>query len=86
MDQSADWRRAFHGVRKPGVERHLRGLAHGTDEQQDADHVIPVKQFEAPGAPGQLLRVGPRATAKHGDDAEQYGGGVALNNEHGSRF
>ena len=30
--------RALHRVRQPGVERHLRRLAHGAHEQQQADH------------------------------------------------
>ena len=38
MDQCRDGRRAFHGVGQPGVQRHLRRLAHGAHEQQQADH------------------------------------------------
>ena len=36
MDQCADWRRAFHGVRQPHVQRELRGLAHRAAENQKA--------------------------------------------------
>ena len=38
MDQGRDRRRALHGVGQPGVQRQLRRLAHGADEQQEADH------------------------------------------------
>jgi hypothetical protein len=38
VDQRGDRRRAFHRVRQPDVQRHLRGLAHRADEQADADH------------------------------------------------
>src|SRR4029077_2451291 len=34
VDEGADGRGAFHGVRKPDVERNLRGFAHGADEEQ----------------------------------------------------
>ena len=37
MDQRRDRRRAFHRVRQPGVQAELRRLAHGADEQQQAD-------------------------------------------------
>ena len=35
MDQRADRCRAFHGVGQPHVERELRRLAHGSQQQQD---------------------------------------------------
>ena len=34
VDQRADRRGAFHGIRKPDVKGYLGGLAHGPDEQQ----------------------------------------------------
>ena len=37
VDQGADRRGAFHGVRQPDVERNLRGLSRGADEEQNAD-------------------------------------------------
>ncbi len=36
VDQGRDRRRAFHGVRQPGVQQELRRLAHGAHEQQQA--------------------------------------------------
>ena len=38
MNQRRNWRRAFHRIRKPHVQRKLRRLAHGTNEQADADN------------------------------------------------
>ena len=38
VDQRGHRGRPFHGVRQPGVQPDLRGLAHGADEQKDADH------------------------------------------------
>ena len=38
VDQCRNRRRAFHGIRQPGVQRELRRLAHGTDEQADGRH------------------------------------------------
>ncbi len=38
MDQRRDGRGAFHGIGQPHVQWHLRRLAHGADEEQDADH------------------------------------------------
>ena len=38
VDQRRDRRRAFHRIRQPDVQRHLRRLAHRADEQADADH------------------------------------------------
>ena len=38
VDQRGDRRRAFHRVGQPDVQRKLRRLAHGADEQADADH------------------------------------------------
>ena len=37
VDERGDRRGAFHGVGQPDVERDLRGLAGGADEQQQAD-------------------------------------------------
>ena len=37
VDQRADRRRAFHGVRQPDVERNLRRLAGGADKQEQSD-------------------------------------------------
>ena len=37
VDQRADRRGAFHGVRQPDVERELRGFADGADEEQQAN-------------------------------------------------
>ncbi len=37
VDQRADWRGAFHGVRQPDVERNLRRLACGAGKQQQRD-------------------------------------------------
>ena len=37
VDQRADRRGAFHGVRQPDVQRNLRRLAGGADEQQQRD-------------------------------------------------
>ena len=36
VDQGRDRRRALHRVREPGVERHLRRLGEGADEQEQA--------------------------------------------------
>src|SRR3546814_3851277 len=43
MDESGYRRRSLHCVRKPSVKTNLRRLAHGTDEQQQAEdrHRIP---------------------------------------------
>jgi len=38
MDQRRDRGRALHRIGQPHVQRHLGALAHGTDEQQQADH------------------------------------------------
>jgi hypothetical protein len=38
VDQRRNWRRAFHGIRQPHMQWKLRRLAHGADEQTDADH------------------------------------------------
>ena len=35
MDQRADRCRAFHGIRQPGVQGKLRGLADGADQETD---------------------------------------------------
>ena len=37
MEEGGNGRRAFHGVRQPDVERDLRRLARGADEQQQGD-------------------------------------------------
>ena len=37
VDQRGDRRGAGHGVRQPDVQRNLRGLAAGADQQQQAD-------------------------------------------------
>ena len=37
MDQRRDRRRPLHGVGQPGMQEELRRLAHGADEQQQAD-------------------------------------------------
>ena len=37
VDQGADGRGAFHGVRQPNIERKLRGLAGGADEEEQRD-------------------------------------------------
>ncbi len=37
VDEGRDGRRAFHGVRQPGIERDLGRLAHGAAEQQQPD-------------------------------------------------
>ena len=37
MDERRDGRRAFHGVRQPGVEQELRGLAHRAHEEQQRE-------------------------------------------------
>jgi hypothetical protein len=36
MDQGGDGRRALHRVGQPGVQADLRRLAHGADEEQQA--------------------------------------------------
>ncbi len=36
VDEGGDRRRAFHGVRQPGVQQELRRLAHRAEEQQQA--------------------------------------------------
>ena len=48
MDERGDRRRAFHGVGKPHVERHLRTLAHRADKEADADrrHYRPLRIAE----------------------------------------
>ena len=38
VDQGRDRGRAFHRVRQPDMQRELGGLAHGANEQTDADH------------------------------------------------
>ena len=38
VDQRRDRRWAFHGVRQPHVQRKLRRLAHGTNEQTNTNH------------------------------------------------
>ena len=53
-------------------------------EEQDADGVIPIVEFEAPLIfAGQFLGVGPGAPAEHGDDTEKDGDGKAVKNKHG---
>jgi transposase len=37
MDQRRHRRRPLHGVREPGMQQELRGFAHRTHEQQQAD-------------------------------------------------
>ena len=37
MDQRGDRRRTLHRIGQPDVQRDLRGLAHGSDEEQHAD-------------------------------------------------
>ncbi len=39
MDQGGDRGRALHGVRQPGVQRHLGRLGDRTDQQENADQV-----------------------------------------------
>ncbi len=41
VDQRGDRGRALHRVRQPGVERHLRRLGEGADQQQQADRGRP---------------------------------------------
>ena len=38
MDEGGNRCRAFHGVGEPGVQQELRRLAHGTHEEQQAEH------------------------------------------------
>ena len=38
VDQCGDRRRAFHGIGQPDVQRKLRALAHGANEQANAGH------------------------------------------------
>jgi hypothetical protein len=54
-------------------------------EENDADDIVPVEQFETPTAGGELLGVGPGAPAEHGDHTEKHGHGVAVQDEHGGR-
>src|SRR3546814_9872685 len=51
MDESGYRRRSLHCVRKPSVKTNLRRLAHGTDEQQQAEdrHRIPAHAQKADG-------------------------------------
>jgi hypothetical protein len=70
VDQRRDRRRALHGVGQPGVQRHLRRLAHRAHEQQQADdgqrarlRQRPVKEAEhrrarLVGALGDRRRIG----------------------------
>src|SRR5260370_5882915 len=51
-------------------------------QQQHADGVIPVEQFEPPALAGKFLRVGPGTPAKHGDHAEDHRPSVILQNKH----
>jgi hypothetical protein len=51
MDERRDRRRAFHRIREPDVQRHLRRLAHRAYEQADADqrhrvHAVGARQRE----------------------------------------
>ena len=56
-------------------------------EQEDSDGVIPIEQFERPLLfTSELLGVGPRPPAQHGDHAERDGDGQTLHGEHGPDY
>ena len=48
--------------------------------------IIPIEQFKSPGFSSQFLCIGPRAPAKHSDDAENNSKWIVLDDEHGGRF
>ena len=70
MDHRRDRGRAFHRVGQPDVQRHLRRLAHGADEQEQADQA----QHAQAGKRRQLLcqRL---ALGEHGGIVQAAGGG-----------
>ena len=51
-------------------------------EQEYAEGVIPIEQLESPLLARQLLGVGPRSPAEHGDDAQDDRQRIRLNDEH----
>src|SRR5216683_4328024 len=51
-------------------------------QQQHADGVIPVEQFEPPALAGKFLGVGPGTPAKHGDHAKHHRPSVILQDKH----
>ena len=55
VDQRRNRRRAFHGIRQPGVQEQLRRLAHGADEQQEGQQVgrVPIRPEEVDPGLGQ---------------------------------
>ena len=69
-------RRAFHGVRQPGVQQELRRFPHGADEQQDADQRerIHLEAQELHGLADLLRGRGKNGVvvegAEHGEDGE----------------
>ena len=60
VNQGGNRRRAFHGIWQPDVQRKLGRLAHGTNEQADADH-----GDQHPIGAGQGQRGQARSFAKH---------------------
>src|SRR6516162_8150258 len=51
-------------------------------QEQYTDRIVPVEELEAPAFAGEFLRVGPRSPAEHGDNAENHGPGITVQNEH----
>src|SRR3989304_5545615 len=55
-----------------------QGQAKQKREQKDPDGVVPVEKLKPPVFLRQLLGIGPRTPAKHGDDAKQHCHGVTF--------
>jgi len=51
-------------------------------QEQYTDRIVPVEELEAPAFAGEFLRVGPRSPAEHGDNTENHGPGITVQNEH----
>jgi len=55
-------------------------------KDENTNDIIPIEQFKSPGFSSQFLCIGPRAPAKHSDDAENNSKWIVLDDEHGGRF
>ena len=57
VDQGGDRSRTLHGVQQPGLQRHLRGLAAGPQQQQQAKVAIVVPMRSAPALTSTRRRI-----------------------------
>src|SRR5206468_11933378 len=71
--------------RRPCRTQAAESMRENDAEHEDADRVVPVEQLERPLLLArELLRVGPRSPAEHGEHAKRDRDGQSVHYEHGS--